>query len=92
MLYRLDHLWRRAAAGPQPQAMMNGPRAEMLRENAGKFFFNARAHDDGEKIVLGQKIPAGGGIKDGLRVHRHSGPASIDGEVYRHETGAPFCF
>jgi uncharacterized protein (DUF1800 family) len=50
------------------QALMNGPRAEMLRENAGKFFFNARAHDDGEKIVLGHKIPAGGGFKDGLLV------------------------
>jgi uncharacterized protein (DUF1800 family) len=50
------------------QAMLNGPRADMLRENAGKFFFNARAHDDGEKIVLGQKIPAGGGMKDGLIV------------------------
>jgi hypothetical protein len=40
----------------------------MLGENAGKFFFNARAHDDGEKIVLGHKIPAGGGFKDGLAV------------------------
>jgi len=50
------------------QAMMNGPRADMLRENAGRFFFNQRAHDDGEKIVLGHKIPAGGGIKDGEMV------------------------
>jgi len=40
----------------------------MLRENAGKFLFNERAHDDGEKIVLGHKIPAGGGFKDGLMV------------------------
>lgn len=47
---------------------MNGPRADMLRENAGKFFFNQRAHDDGDKIVLGHKIPAGGGMKDGLMV------------------------
>ena len=54
--------------GAATAAMMNGPRAEMLRENAGTFFFNPRAHDDGEKIVLGQKIPAGGGFKDGLRV------------------------
>ncbi len=51
-----------------PQAMLNGRRADMLRENAGKFFFNARAHDDGEKVVLGHKIPAGGGFKDGLMV------------------------
>ena len=50
------------------QSMLNGPRAELLRENAGKFFFNPRTHDDGEKIVLGHKIPAGGGIKDGLTV------------------------
>ena len=40
----------------------------MLRQNAGRFFFNQRAHDDGEKIVLGHKIPAGGGMNDGLRV------------------------
>jgi uncharacterized protein (DUF1800 family) len=35
---------------------------------AGTFFFNVRAHDDGEKMVLGHKIPAGGGFKDGLTV------------------------
>jgi len=49
-------------------AMLNERRAEMLRQNAGRFFFNQRAHDEGEKIVLGHKIPAGGGINDGLRV------------------------
>ncbi len=54
--------------GAAAQAMLDGPRAEMLRENAGKFFFNPRAHDDGEKTVLGHKIPAGGGMKDGLLV------------------------
>jgi uncharacterized protein (DUF1800 family) len=54
--------------GAAAQAMMNGPRADVLRENAGRFFFNPRVHDDGEKIVLGHKIPAGGGIKDGLTV------------------------
>jgi uncharacterized protein (DUF1800 family) len=41
---------------------------EAARANAGTFFFNARVHDDGEKVVLGQKIPAGGGINDGLKV------------------------
>jgi uncharacterized protein (DUF1800 family) len=41
---------------------------EAGRRNAGTFFFNGRVHDDGEKTVLGQKIPAGGGIKDGLTV------------------------
>jgi uncharacterized protein (DUF1800 family) len=55
-------------AGVAAQAMTDGRRLEMLRENAGKFFFNPRVHDDGEKVVLGQKIPAGGGVKDGLRV------------------------
>jgi len=54
--------------GAAPQTMLNGPRADMLRENAGKFYFNPRAHDDGEKTVLGHKIPAGGGLKDGLMV------------------------
>lgn len=33
-----------------------------------KFVFDRRIHDDGEKIVLGQRIPAGGGMEDGLRV------------------------
>ncbi|HEY9402234.1 MAG TPA: DUF1800 domain-containing protein, partial [Pyrinomonadaceae bacterium] len=37
-------------------------------ERAGTFFFNPRLHDDGEKVVLGHKIPAGGGINDGLLV------------------------
>jgi uncharacterized protein (DUF1800 family) len=55
-------------AAAATQAMLNGPRADMLGENAGKFFFNPRTHDDGEKIVLGHKIPAEGGIKDGLMV------------------------
>jgi uncharacterized protein (DUF1800 family) len=31
-------------------------------------FFNPRMHDDGEKIVLGHRIPAGGGKKDGETV------------------------
>ena len=33
-----------------------------------EFFFMPFMHDDGEKTVLGHKIPAGGGIKDGLEV------------------------
>ena len=41
---------------------------EAARENAGTFYFNARMHDEDEKTVLGQKIPAGGGMKDGLMV------------------------
>jgi uncharacterized protein (DUF1800 family) len=34
----------------------------------GQFIFNPRIHDDGEKIVLGHKISAGGGKKDGETV------------------------
>lgn len=34
----------------------------------GEFLFNPRMHDDGEKIVLGVKIPANGGRRDGERV------------------------
>jgi len=34
----------------------------------GLFFFNPRTHDNAEKIVLGHKIPAGGGISDGDKV------------------------
>jgi uncharacterized protein (DUF1800 family) len=32
------------------------------------FLFSGVMHDDGEKTVLGHKIPAGGGVKDGLTV------------------------
>lgn len=59
---------RGGAAAAQAMTNGNGRRIEMLRENAGKFYFAQNRHDDGEKIVLGHKIPAGGGIKDGLRV------------------------
>jgi len=34
----------------------------------GEFEFNARMHDEGEKTVLGMRIPAGGGMKDGFTV------------------------
>ncbi len=33
-----------------------------------EFVFDRRIHDDGEKMVLGTRIPAGGGMEDGLRV------------------------
>lgn len=45
-----------------------GRLGEVARERAGTFFFNPRVHDDGEKLVLGHKIPAGGGFQDGLMV------------------------
>ena len=59
---------RGAGAAASQLTNAGGRRAERLRENAGKFYFNPRTHDDGEKIVLGHKIPAGGGAKDGLMV------------------------
>jgi uncharacterized protein (DUF1800 family) len=34
----------------------------------GTFVFHRGAHDDGEKIVMGTRIPAAGGIEDGERV------------------------
>lgn len=37
-------------------------------QQGGEFEFNPRMHDTGEKTVLGVKIPAGGGIEDGLKV------------------------
>jgi uncharacterized protein (DUF1800 family) len=49
-------------------AAANGIMGEAARRSPGTFVFNARAHDDGEKTVLGHKIPAGGGMKDGLMV------------------------
>lgn len=51
-------------AGAAAAAIMG----DKARENAGKFYFAPRMHDDGEKIVLGHKIPTGGGSKDGLMV------------------------
>jgi uncharacterized protein (DUF1800 family) len=37
-------------------------------QRGGKFVFNPRLHDNGEKIVLGVTIPAGGGESDGEKV------------------------
>ena len=34
----------------------------------GEFVFDPRIHDNGEKVVLGERIAAGGGMDDGLRV------------------------
>jgi len=67
-------------------AMRSG---EGARRNAGTFFFNQRVHDDGEKTVLGHKIPAGGGIKDGLTVldilaHHPSTAKFIATKLVRH--------
>ncbi len=37
-------------------------------QRVAEFEFNPRMHDDGEKTVLGVRIPAGGGIEDGFKV------------------------
>ena len=37
-------------------------------QRGGKFVFNPRLHDNGEKVVLGVTIPAGGGENDGEKV------------------------
>jgi uncharacterized protein (DUF1800 family) len=40
-----------------------------LRDNwQDRFFFDRNMHDDGEKTVLGHRIPSGRGIEDGLQV------------------------
>jgi uncharacterized protein (DUF1800 family) len=62
---------------------------EEAKRSAGTFFFNARVHDDGEKTVLGQKISAGGGINDGLKVleiltHHQSTAKFIATKLARH--------
>ncbi|NJL92874.1 MAG: DUF1800 domain-containing protein [Anaerolineae bacterium] len=43
-------------------------RREVPNVASGAFYFDPRRHDDGEKVVLGQRIPAGGGLEDGARV------------------------
>jgi uncharacterized protein (DUF1800 family) len=63
--------------------------SDAARRQAGTFFFNARVHDDGEKVVLGQKIPAGGGFKDGMMVldilaHHPSTAKFIATKLVRH--------
>jgi uncharacterized protein (DUF1800 family) len=70
-------------------AAVNAMMGEGARRNAGTFFFNQRVHDDGEKTVLGHKIPAGGGIKDGLMVldilaHHPSTAKFIATKLARH--------
>ena len=70
-------------------AALNAMMGDAARRNAGTFFFNARAHDDGEKVVLGHKIPSGGGIKDGLMVldilaHHPSTAKFIATKLVRH--------
>ena len=74
---------------PRDGDRRNARLGEAMRRTAGTFFFNARAHDDGEKTVLGHKIPAGGGMKDGLMVldilvHHPSTAKFIATKLVRH--------
>jgi uncharacterized protein (DUF1800 family) len=67
----------------------NALRSEAARRTPGTFFFNPRTHDDGEKLVLGHKIAAGGGIDDGMKVldilaHHPSTAKFIATKLVRH--------
>jgi uncharacterized protein (DUF1800 family) len=70
-------------------AAANALLGDAAKNGAGTFYFNPRTHDDGEKVVLGHKIPASGGIKDGLLVldilaHHPSTAKFIATKLARH--------
>ena len=54
--------------GGAAAAMANGAGQRCCAKTPAGSSSIERAHDDGEKVVLGHKIPAGGGMKDGLIV------------------------
>lgn len=59
----------------------------------GRFKFDPRLHDSGEKRVLGHVIPAGGGVEDGKRVlnivAKHPSTARhVSRKLVRHFIGA----
>ena len=62
-----------------------GPR----RPDAGQFVFNPRMHDRGEKVVLGHRIKAGGGIEDGEQVLDILASHPSTAQVHRDGAGAP---
>lgn len=62
----------------------NRPRINRYGE-AGEFQFYPRVHDDGEKVVLGHRIPAGGGMRDAemvLDILAHA-PATMNHVSYQ---------
>ncbi|HVS22004.1 MAG TPA: DUF1800 domain-containing protein, partial [Pyrinomonadaceae bacterium] len=70
-------------------AAVNAIMGRDMRDSAGKFVFRAAVHDNGEKIVLGHKIPGGGGMGDGLAVlnilvHHPSTAHFIATKLVRH--------
>ena len=78
-----------AAVMPRDGERRNARLGEAMQRTAGTFFFNPRAHDDGEKMVLGHKISSGGGMKDGLEVldilaHHPSTAKFIATKLVRH--------
>jgi uncharacterized protein (DUF1800 family) len=78
-----------SAVMPRDGERRNARRRDAMERTAGTFFFNTRTHDDGEKMVLGHKIPAGGGMKDGLMVldilaHHPSTAKFIATKLVRH--------
>jgi uncharacterized protein (DUF1800 family) len=80
---------RGGAAALNAMRAEDAPARRLAPRSAGLFFFNMRAHDDGEKVVLGQKIPAGGGFNDGLKVldilaHHPSTARFIATKLVRH--------
>lgn len=42
-----------------------GPRSRRIGLEPGTYFYRPEVHDDGEKHILGLRLPAGGGEKDG---------------------------
>ncbi len=76
-------------AGAAAAAIAGEAARDNAGKNAGQFYFNPRLHDDGEKIILGHKIPAGGGMKDGLMVldilsHHPSTAKFVATKLVRH--------
>jgi uncharacterized protein (DUF1800 family) len=51
-------------------SMRSSRRARVEPAEPGSFVFRARVHDAGEKVVLGERFPAGGGMGEGERAIR----------------------
>jgi len=69
--------WTVAPLGKEGYGVGNRALIERLGANGlsdkgfvldGDFFFNANRHDNGEKVVLGKKFPAGGGYDEGVEL------------------------